>query len=313
VTDTIPTRTVRLSPWLSTGNVEACFPTQYNGALILKDRGSTLLNERLEVIRLENRPAAGSFWTTHAQRLPDGGYALASSRSRIDEKNLQLFDRTGKFRTSFAVGDGVQHLAVDTRGRIWVGYFDEGIYGGDPLSSHGLSRFDQGGKLEYQWDHITDRRIDDCDALTVDENGAAWICTYTQYFVAAIEEADVRFVLAESPVSIMTGMLVGKNHLGFVGGIDFHGVGNKNGVLIHVSPEGNRIEELPKIGPDPTPKDSVVTIVSLRTGRRSQVQVLDEQSAPIAFRNNVSCRAGTAVCWSGNRLYRFTLDSLLAA
>lgn len=141
MTDAIPTRAVRLQPWLRASNVEACFPTARQGLLILKDRGRTILNDRLDIIRLDDRPDTGSFWTTHAQRLPDGGYALASSRSEIGEKNLQLFDRSGRFRSSFAVGDGIEHLAVDKRGRIWVGYFDEGIYGGDPLSSCGLSRF----------------------------------------------------------------------------------------------------------------------------------------------------------------------------
>lgn len=313
VTDAIPTRTVRLQPWLRAGNVEACFLTQRQGALMLKDRGKTLLNDSLSVIRLKGRPDDGSFWTTHAQRLPDGGYALASARSKVGEKNLQLFDDSGSFRTSFAIGDGIEHMTVDGRGRIWVGYFDEGIYGGDPLSSHGLSRFDQHGNLEYQWDYIKNGPIDDCDTLTVDENSAAWICPYTRYFVAVIQDSGVRIVLPESPVSIISGLLTGRTHVGFLGGTDFHGVGDKNGVLIHVSPEGSRIEELPKVGPDPTEKESIVTMVSLKAGERTQVQILDENSTPITFRNRVSCRAGEAVCWTGEHVYRFSLESLLAA
>ena len=313
MTDAIPTRTLRLQPWLKTSDVEACFPTQRHGALILKDRGQTLLDESLSIIRLQNRPLGGSLGTTHAQRLPDGGYALASSRSKAGEKNLHLFDDLGRFQTSFSVGDGIEHLAVDRWGRIWVGYFDEGIYGGDPLSSHGLSRFDRNGKLEYQWDYRINGPIDDCDALTLDENGRAWVCPYTRYFVAVIADSDARIILPAAPVSIISGLLTGTTHVGFLGGMDFHGVGDKNGVVIHVEPEGARIEQLPKVGPEPTDKESVVTIFSLKTRTRTQVQVLDENSAPIPFRNKVSCRAGTAVCWTNDRIYRFTLDELLIA
>lgn len=293
--------------------MEACFSTQREGALILKDRGRTLLNEKLSIVHLQNRPLNGSFWTTHVQRLPDGGYALASSRSKVGEKNLHLFDDLGKFRTSFPIGDGVEHMAVDRKGRIWVGYFDEGIFGGDPLSSHGLSRFGQSGQLEYQWNDSANGPIDDCDTLTLDENDRAWVCPYSRYFVAAIDGSDAHILLPTSPVSIISGLLTGATHVGLLGGTDFYGVGNKNGVVIHVGPEGSRIEQLPKVGPDPTDKESVVTIVDLTTGARTQVQVLDQDSRPIHFRHKVSCRAGTAICWNADRLYRFTLQSLLSA
>ena len=313
MTDVIPTRTIQLQPWLATTDIEACFPTQREGVLILKDRGKTLLNEKLSIVRLQNRPSDGMFWTTHVQQLPDGGYAMASSRSKVGEKNLHLFDDLGKFRASFPIGDGVEHMAVDRKGRIWVGYFDEGIFGGDPLSSHGLSRFGQSGELEYQWDFRANGPIDDCDALTLDEKDRAWVCPYSRYFVAAVDDNDAQILLPTSPVSIISGFLTSTTHLGLLGGTDFHGVGDKNGVVIHVGPKGNRIEQLPKVGPDPTDKESVVTIVALNTGERVQVQVLDQNSKPISFRNKVSCRAGTAICWNGDQLYRFTLQSLLSA
>lgn len=309
----IPTKIIRVKPWLKARNVERCFPTSRQGALILKDRGATLLNEHLSIVDLKNRPPTGTFWTTHAQRLPDGGYILASPRSKVGEKNLQVFDDTGRFRTSFAIGDAVEHLAVDRKGRIWVAYFDEGIFGRDSLSIYGLSRFDQNGRLEYQWDSSKNEAIDDCDTLTVDESGRAWICPYSRYFVAAVADDDARVVISQAPVSNMSGLLVGATHVGFLGGMDFHGVGDKNGVAIHVSPKGSRIEQLPKVGPDPTDKESVVTLLSLKMRTRTQVQILDENAMPFAFRNRVSCRAGTALCWTDERIYRFDLESLLAA
>jgi hypothetical protein len=313
MTEVIPTRTFQLQPWLKTSGVEACFPTQREGALILKDKGRIVLDENLSIIDFQNRPFESSFWTTHAQRLPGEGYALASARSKDGEKNLHLFDEHGKFQTSFAIGDCIEHMAVDGVGRIWVGYFDEGIFGSNSLSSHGLSRFDQKGNLEYQWDYIKNKPIFDCDAMIVDENDRAWVCPYSDYFVAVISDNDARIILPKSPVSLISGLLVDATHFGFIGGIDYHGVGDRNGVIIHISPEGAKLEELPKVGPEPTDKESVVTIVDYKTGARTQVQILDENAAPIPFRNKIWCRAGTAICLKGDQLYRFTLDGLLNA
>jgi hypothetical protein len=313
VTQAIPTSTIQLQPWLMTSNVESCFPTLDGGHLILKDRGKTLLNESLSVVRLQDKPSDVSFWTTHAQRLPDGGYALASSRSTVGEKNIQLFDKLGKFKMSFAVGDGIEHLTVDSKGRIWVGYFDEGIFGADPLSSGGLSRFSQSGKLEYQWSSEKNDIIADCDALTVDDRDLLWICAHPQYFLATVTNDDTQILLPRSPVSMPCGLLTSTTHVGFLGGIDYHGNGDKPLAIIHYEPEGPRLEFPLREGPEPTDKESVVTIVNLQTGDRTQVQVFDENATPLIFRNRVNCRAGLAVCWTKDRLYRFTLESLMAA
>ena len=140
MTDAIPTRAVRLSPWLRVADAEAYFPTRDGGAPILKDRVATLLDERLSPVRLRGGPPEGTFQPTHADRLSDGGVALASARSRRGDTNLRLFDADGAFRTAFPVGDGVEHLLADGAGRLWVGYFDEGIFSGDPLSARATSR-----------------------------------------------------------------------------------------------------------------------------------------------------------------------------
>jgi hypothetical protein len=310
VIDTIPTRIVHLEPWLEVSNVEACFSTVDQGVLIIKDQGQTLLDESLSVVRFQGRPEAEGFWTTHAQRMPNGGYALATARSGMGDKNLQLFDASARFITSFAIGDGIEHMLVDPRSQIWVGYFDEGIFGGDLFSSRGVSRFDQQGNLQYQWDYVPLGPIFDCDALTLDEAGAAWICPYNSYFVAKIEDTTAQLVLPKSPVSILSGLLIDATHLGFLGGIDYHGFENQNGVIFHPSPDGGWVETLPQVGPDPVDKESIVTLISLRTGERIQVQVLDENSRPIGFRGRASCRAGTAVCWTDESIYRFSLASL---
>jgi hypothetical protein len=116
-----------------------------------------------------------------------------------------------------------------------------------------------------------------------------------------------------APVSIISGLLTGTTHFGLLGGKDYHGNGDRAVAIIHVAPEGSHIEYPPNEGPEPTDKESVVTIVNFKTGERTQVQVLDENATPLPFRNAVQCRAGTAVCWTKDSVYRFTLESLLAA
>ncbi|AHE57483.1 hypothetical protein [Sphingomonas sanxanigenens] len=310
MTAAIPTRTIQLQPWLKTGDVEACFPTDGGGALILKDRGRILLDETLAVITLHDRPDIDWGWT-HAQRLPGGGYALASSRSVVGKKNLQLFDDRGNLVTRFPAGDAIEHMAVDDQGRIWVGYFDEGIFGHDPLSYAGLSRFSETGRLDYQWDYSTHGPILDCYALTLDGAGRAWLCPYTEFFVAAITDDDVRIVMSEAPVSLAQGLLVSATHLGFVGGMDLPRDGGTvigwsiDGTATHLPPTPEDLSE--------TTKESVVTIVDLQTGAQTQVQLLDEYAAPLAFHNRVNCRAGTAACWTKDAIYRFKLENLVSA
>lgn len=65
---------------------------------------------------------------------PDGRVLLVGSRCSCEglgrwDNNTHIFDpRTGSM-FDFCLGDGIESLAVDGQGRIWVAYFDEGIFG----------------------------------------------------------------------------------------------------------------------------------------------------------------------------------------
>ena len=37
--------------------------------------------------------------------------------------------RAGELRRQFVLGDGIKHVQTTAAGDIWVGYFDEGVYG----------------------------------------------------------------------------------------------------------------------------------------------------------------------------------------
>jgi len=115
----------------------------------------------------------------------DGRWLLVSSRS--DGKgNARIFNRNGELLTRIELGDGISHVQIDDQDRIWVGWFDEGVFGNDewrfpglewPPSSAGVAAFNAGGQLLSM---AKIKGIAGCYAMNVfaDE---VWTCTYTDF------------------------------------------------------------------------------------------------------------------------------------
>lgn len=133
------------------------------------------------------------------QPTPDGGFLVVGTRARYTssgpESNAIVLDRTGDAIGSFCIGDGVEHVQVTPSGKIWVGYFDEGVYGNygwgspdgpEPLGSAGLVRWSLDGEHEYGFSTAEGPDwIDDCYALSViDED--AWACYYSDFPVVRV-------------------------------------------------------------------------------------------------------------------------------
>lgn len=117
--------------------------------------------------------------------LADGSAVIVGSRCRWRSKddydvNAMVFDCATGQEIRFLAGDGVQDIGVDGQDRIWISYFDEGIFGNfgwgdldrngertsDPVGGSGLNCFDRRG--EMIWRHDQEQRfIDDCYALNV--------------------------------------------------------------------------------------------------------------------------------------------------
>jgi len=124
------------------------------------------------------------------QRFQDGTHEL----------NAKIYDPAGKLQREFLLGDGIEHVQIDRRGNIWVGYFDEGVYGNygwghglSRLGAAGLSCFnDQGEKL---WDYQPPSGVDaisDCYALNVSRDGI-WAYYYSGFpFVRIDSNWDIR-------------------------------------------------------------------------------------------------------------------------
>lgn len=168
----------------------ASFPVSHTGGKYAALLEVTSAHSSYE-IELSDLAAAFSF----VQLLPGGKPLVISSRCQrfrdgTHELNAWIYDANGTLQNQFLLGDGIQHLQADEGGNIWVGYFDEGVYGnfgwggtGDaaPLGATGLVCFNaQGGKLwEYQPVSGTDF-ISDVYALNVFAK-EVWAYYYTDF------------------------------------------------------------------------------------------------------------------------------------
>ena len=131
----------------------------------------------------------------------DGRIFVADSRcswrSKNDfDRNGFPFDAQGKLKTQILVGDGVKELFVDDAERVWVSYFDEGIFGNngwgqrgaEPVGASGLNVFSSNSEILWRYIPPTENlRIDDCYSLNVFDRGA-YIYSYSAFPVCKIDE-----------------------------------------------------------------------------------------------------------------------------
>jgi len=115
-------------------------------------------------------------------RFPDGRWLLASSRAASDDENGLILEPDGRQSNSFQIGDGIEHIRCASDGTIWVGYFDEGVFG-DTSGVGGIVRFDQWGKELWSFNRQEQKEwpfVDDCYALTIN-NDELWSCYYSDF------------------------------------------------------------------------------------------------------------------------------------
>ncbi|PMR60810.1 hypothetical protein C1A38_11990 [Verrucosispora sp. ts21] len=119
------------------------------------------------------------------QPLPDGRIVAVAGRGG----KAVVFDADGTPVLQGDVGDGIEHALTTPTGQLWIGYFDEGVYGGG--SPHGIVRLTAG--LEPNWGYpfgVEFGPIDDCYSLNV-EGETAWACYYSSFPIVRISDGTV--------------------------------------------------------------------------------------------------------------------------
>lgn len=152
------------------------------------------------------------------QPLPDGGYLVVGARSAKTpdgpEPNAVTVSATGDVLRRGAVGDGIEHLQADRAGRIWAGYFDEGVYG-DPVAAPGLVRWSAGLEREWAFPNGTDAHIDDLSVMNVSDGGVV-ACPYADFPVIRVR-GDVVSVHPTDAVTGPRGIVVSGETVGLIG------------------------------------------------------------------------------------------------
>jgi hypothetical protein len=129
------------------------------------------------------------------QPLPNGEVLLVGSRCHYregdPEQNAVVFDENGNVQRRFVLGDGINALETTADGRIWVSYFDEGVFGNygwdKPMGSSGLICFDPSGQIV--WEFTPPDGFDticDCYAMNVTD-GTVWACYYSEFPLVKID------------------------------------------------------------------------------------------------------------------------------
>ncbi|MFD7203759.1 hypothetical protein [Streptomyces sp. NPDC059893] len=137
------------------------------------------------------------------QPLPGDRVLVVGARARWRpegaDRNAIVYDADGHVVAEATLGDGVSHVFATHTGDIWVGYFDEGVYGNlgwgnpgtpAPIGEYGLIRFSS--DLETQWrfpSHTSEPwgAISDCYALNIDGD-TAWACYYTDFPIVRVRD-----------------------------------------------------------------------------------------------------------------------------
>ncbi len=141
------------------------------------------------------------------QPMPGGRFLVAGARSRWrrdgPDRNGVLYDTDGQVVGEGVLGDGIRHVLATGSGQVWIGYFDEGVYGnygwgqagtGEPVGAAGIVRFSPG--LEPAWHYPRNTgagprdAISDCYALNLDDQ-CAWACYDSGFPVVRIRDDTV--------------------------------------------------------------------------------------------------------------------------
>jgi len=112
-------------------------------------------------------------------------------RNGDPEHNAVIYDEHGQAIRRMVFGDGIEDVQVGLDQRIWVSYFDEGVFGNygwpsPPMGADGLLCFDMDGQIAWRF-HAPGGfdSMADCYALNV-TNDAAWVYYYTDFPVIQV-------------------------------------------------------------------------------------------------------------------------------
>lgn len=162
-------------------------------------------------------------------RFPDGSFLVAGARSRWraggPELNAVVYGEHGEVLRRGCLGDGIEHVQVGEDGTVWVGYFDEGVFGNYGWGDPGPAPLGAGGivawtaNLEKAWELDPEEGlVVDCYTLNV-SGDEVLSSPYTDFPVVRIRAGEVT-VTPTRGVSGPRGILRSGHRVGLIGSYD---------------------------------------------------------------------------------------------
>jgi hypothetical protein len=138
----------------------------------------------------------------HIQPFGPEAVLLVEGRCRSGDNNAKITTKSGEVLSTFHAGDGINDVRVTPENKIWVSYFDEGVFG-STVAQAGLARFSSEGKLEFNFNESALKNgipdIADCYALNVC-NGEVFLYYYTDFPLVRIKN-DRAEIVCQVPVA----------------------------------------------------------------------------------------------------------------
>ena len=143
------------------------------------------------------------------QRLGED-YLCVAARCAPDESNAHVFDAQGQLLRSWHMGDGIADVQVAPNEKIWVSYFDEGVFAmkSDFYGTQGLICLDKQGAPLFGFRNDCPAMPEECDgmadcyALNVASNRDTWLFYYTQFPLVHLRDLAFKQYFAPPPEMI---------------------------------------------------------------------------------------------------------------
>jgi len=123
--------------------------------------------------------------TNHVQPFGEGWLLCDGRGGRAD-----VFDRQGRAQRTLDLGDAIEDVQTTAGGKIWVSYFDEGVYGSGLQNQQGVLCFNQSGEIIFKYFDFAKKHdlpfVDDCYAMNVPSEDEVWLCYYSAFPLVAI-------------------------------------------------------------------------------------------------------------------------------
>lgn len=115
----------------------------------------------------------------------DDGWLLSGARSG----GADVCDKRGQTKRTLDLGDAIRDVQTTASGRIWVSYFDEGVFG-TGIGQNGLVCFNSLGRPIFKYAEFAEQHqlpfIHDCYAMNVAGEEEIWISYYSDFPLVAM-------------------------------------------------------------------------------------------------------------------------------